>query len=147
MSTIFLLMLSNVFMTFAWYGHLKYGHDWPLGKAILVFVGNRTVRVLFGGARQSLWLCSVLRISTQDHSRGDHDLGLHRVRDFLSQGKARLELSRGIRLPRGRCILRLRVQGTGIRHLNAQLLWRSTEFPPPQIRATPRHYTPRRAEI
>jgi len=29
MSTIFLLMLSNVFMTFAWYGHLKYGHDWP----------------------------------------------------------------------------------------------------------------------
>jgi hypothetical protein len=28
MSTIFLLALSNVFMTFAWYGHLKYGHDW-----------------------------------------------------------------------------------------------------------------------
>jgi uncharacterized protein len=36
MSTISLLMLSNVFMTFAWYGHLKYGHDWPLWKAILV---------------------------------------------------------------------------------------------------------------
>jgi uncharacterized protein len=36
MSTILLLTLSNVFMTFAWYGHLKYGHDWPLGKAILI---------------------------------------------------------------------------------------------------------------
>ncbi len=36
MRTILLLMLSNVFMTFAWYGHLKYGHDWPLWKAILV---------------------------------------------------------------------------------------------------------------
>ena len=36
MSTILLLVLSNVFMTFAWYGHLKYGHDWPLWKAILV---------------------------------------------------------------------------------------------------------------
>ena len=36
MSTIFLLMLSNVFMTFASYGHLEYGHDWPLWKAILV---------------------------------------------------------------------------------------------------------------
>jgi uncharacterized protein (DUF486 family) len=36
MSTICLLMLSNVFMTFAWYGHLKYGHDWPLWKAILI---------------------------------------------------------------------------------------------------------------
>jgi len=23
-------------MTFAWYGHLKYGHDWPLWKAIVV---------------------------------------------------------------------------------------------------------------
>ena len=36
MSTILLLIVSNVFMTFAWYGHLKYGHDWPLWKAILV---------------------------------------------------------------------------------------------------------------
>jgi uncharacterized protein (DUF486 family) len=36
MSTIVLLFLSNCFMTFAWYGHLKYGHAWPLWKAILV---------------------------------------------------------------------------------------------------------------
>ena len=36
MSTLLLLVSSNVFMTFAWYGHLKYGHDWPLWKAILV---------------------------------------------------------------------------------------------------------------
>jgi uncharacterized protein len=36
MSTILLLFSSNVFMTFAWYGHLKYGHEWPLWKAILV---------------------------------------------------------------------------------------------------------------
>jgi uncharacterized protein (DUF486 family) len=36
MRTVLLLTLSNVFMTFAWYGHLKYGHDWPLWKAILV---------------------------------------------------------------------------------------------------------------
>jgi uncharacterized protein len=39
MSTIFLLILSNVFMTFAWYGHLKYGHDWPLWRAILISWG------------------------------------------------------------------------------------------------------------
>jgi uncharacterized protein (DUF486 family) len=36
MITILLLVFSNIFMTFAWYGHLKYGHDWPLWKAILV---------------------------------------------------------------------------------------------------------------
>ena len=36
MITVLLLMFSNCFMTFAWYGHLKYGHDWPLWKAILI---------------------------------------------------------------------------------------------------------------
>jgi len=36
MYTLFLLLFSNVFMTFAWYGHLRYGHSWPLWKAILV---------------------------------------------------------------------------------------------------------------
>jgi uncharacterized protein len=36
MWTIVLLICSNCFMTFAWYGHLKYGHAWPLWKAILV---------------------------------------------------------------------------------------------------------------
>jgi uncharacterized protein (DUF486 family) len=36
MITVLLLLLSNIFMTFAWYGHLKYGHAWPLWKAILV---------------------------------------------------------------------------------------------------------------
>jgi len=39
MSTVLLLCGSNVFMTFAWYGHLKYGHDWPLWKAVLVSWG------------------------------------------------------------------------------------------------------------
>jgi uncharacterized protein len=39
MSTILLLMISNIFMTFAWYGHLKYGHTWPLWQAILVSWG------------------------------------------------------------------------------------------------------------
>lgn len=36
MLTVFMLTCSNIFMTFAWYGHLKYGHGWPLWKAILV---------------------------------------------------------------------------------------------------------------
>jgi uncharacterized protein (DUF486 family) len=36
MSTVLLLFCSNVFLTFAWYGHLKYGHDWPLWKTIVV---------------------------------------------------------------------------------------------------------------
>jgi uncharacterized protein (DUF486 family) len=39
MNTVLLLICSNIFMTFAWYGHLKYGHAWPLWKAIIVSWG------------------------------------------------------------------------------------------------------------
>lgn len=39
MNTLLLLLLSNVFMTFAWYGHLKYGQDWPLWQVIVVSWG------------------------------------------------------------------------------------------------------------
>ena len=35
MTTILLLTLSNIFMTFAWYGHLKYRQA-PLFKVILI---------------------------------------------------------------------------------------------------------------
>ncbi len=35
MTTILLLTISNIFMTFAWYGHLKHRHA-PLAKVILV---------------------------------------------------------------------------------------------------------------
>lgn len=38
MKTVFLLILSNVFMTFAWYGHLKYTNI-ALWKVVLVSWG------------------------------------------------------------------------------------------------------------
>ena len=39
MPTLLLLFASNIFMTIAWYGHLKYGEGWPLWKAIAVSWG------------------------------------------------------------------------------------------------------------
>ena len=39
MSTIVLLLLSNIFMTYAWYGHLKYHGDKTLWVAILLSWG------------------------------------------------------------------------------------------------------------
>ena len=39
LSTILLLILSNTFMTWAWYGHLKYLHDKSLWLVILVSWG------------------------------------------------------------------------------------------------------------
>ena len=47
MLTVFLLLCSNVFMTFAWYGHLKYGHDWPVWKAVAVSWGIALVEYCF----------------------------------------------------------------------------------------------------
>jgi len=38
LKTILLLTLSNVFMTFAWYGHLRF-QELPLWKAILISWG------------------------------------------------------------------------------------------------------------
>ena len=35
MTTVLLLTISNIFMTFAWYGHLKYRHA-PLFKVIVI---------------------------------------------------------------------------------------------------------------
>ncbi len=39
MTTFFLLLASNVFMTFAWYGHLKFLHDKPLWVTVLISWG------------------------------------------------------------------------------------------------------------
>ena len=46
MHTILLLTLSNVFMTIAWYGHLKY-KDTPLWMAILVSWGSHLWNIAF----------------------------------------------------------------------------------------------------
>jgi uncharacterized protein (DUF486 family) len=37
--TALLLLISNAFMTFAWYGHLKYFHNWRLWTVILISWG------------------------------------------------------------------------------------------------------------
>ena len=46
MRTILLLVLSNIFMTFAWYGHLKYRNE-PLWKVIIVSWGIASFEYCF----------------------------------------------------------------------------------------------------
>jgi len=46
MPTILLLVASNVFMTFAWYGHLKYRHS-PLWLAIIASWGIAFIEYCF----------------------------------------------------------------------------------------------------
>ena len=54
--------------------------------------GNRAVRVLLGGASQPPRLRPVFRLSAQNYSGGDHDLGLYCFCNFLPQRKTRSEL-------------------------------------------------------
>ena len=70
-------------------------------------LGNRAIRILFGGARQSPRLCPIRRISPQDHSRGDHDYGFHCVRADVSEGEDGVELSGGVRVSGDGGVLRL----------------------------------------
>lgn len=46
MQTVALLVMSNIFMTLAWYGHLKYKHE-ALWKVILVSWGIAFVEYCF----------------------------------------------------------------------------------------------------
>ncbi len=46
MRTVILLAISNVFMTLAWYGHLKH-KDWPLWLAIVASWGLAFFEYLF----------------------------------------------------------------------------------------------------
>jgi uncharacterized protein (DUF486 family) len=51
-----LLTLSNVFMTFAWYAHLKALSHKPWIVAALHQLGHRAVRIPAAGAGQPHWL-------------------------------------------------------------------------------------------
>ncbi len=46
-SPFILLILSNVFMTFAWYGHLKFLHNAPVWQAVLMGWGLAFFEYLF----------------------------------------------------------------------------------------------------
>lgn len=46
MKTVLLLVISNAFMTYAWYGHLKHG-NWPLWVAILSSWGFALIEYCF----------------------------------------------------------------------------------------------------
>jgi uncharacterized protein (DUF486 family) len=63
---VLLLGASNVFMSFAWYGHLKHLADRPWFVAALLSWGNRAVRVPADSAGQ---IASSHRSSVSPSSR------------------------------------------------------------------------------
>src|SRR5262249_22949340 len=91
---IMLLLGSNLFMTLAWYGHLRFKHV-PLIGAIVAswLIAFMEYCVAVPANR---WGSAVHR-ATQDHSGSDHASGLRRLLDRLPQGALDLELCRRVR--------------------------------------------------
>ena len=95
LKTVVLLIISNTFMTVAWYGHLKYKQA-PLFATIIVSWGHRVFRVYISGSSQPDRLELLQPHSTQDHA-GMHNL--NRVYSLRTAG-----LSRAITLEQPRLI-------------------------------------------
>ena len=72
-----LLICSNVFMTFAWYAHLKEHESQTLDHRRPGELGIAPVRIPVAGARQPHRPHRALRRPAQDPAGGDHP---HRVR-------------------------------------------------------------------
>ena len=129
--TILLLIVSNIFMTFAWYGHLKLQEmkvttHWPLFAVILLswgialfeysvcrhppVMGHRALRVFLPDSRQPHRLHgqrrAVLADAAQGHPRGHHAHHLHRLHHAVLQRRSvALEPFGGFRLPHPGSIL------------------------------------------
>jgi uncharacterized protein (DUF486 family) len=70
MLTILLLTISNIFMTFAWYGHLKYRNE-ALWKVTRQW-GHRLLRALLSGARQPHRFVRIHGRAAQNHPGGHY---------------------------------------------------------------------------
>ncbi len=128
MRTILLLIVSNIFMTFAWYGHLKFRSE-ALWKVILASWGiaffeycfqvpaNRIGSYEFNGAQLK---------TAQDDSRSHHALGFLHFLNHVSGRKIPMELRRGLRVHRARRFLRLSQVVRTHSGDSGEALWSST---------------------
>lgn len=115
--TVLLLVTSNIFMTFAWYGHLKLQEmkistGWPVFLVILFSWGASLLRILRTGAGKPHRLLrqrrSVQHHAAESDSGSCFPDGLHDHRDVPFQGPAApVEPPGSVRLPDIGCIFRL----------------------------------------
>ena len=91
MVTILLLTASNIFMTFAWYGHLKFA-DLPLWKVIIISWGNSICRILPYGSCQPHRIWTILCRPIKNHSRDHYTCCIQLLLNLLSERRTPLEL-------------------------------------------------------
>lgn len=92
--TIVMLVCSNCFMTFAWYGHLRTMGDKAWWVAALASWGIALCEYLIMVAANRIGY-TVYAAATQNHSGGYHALGVRDVLRFLHAPVAQTRLSVG----------------------------------------------------
>ena len=86
MLTVVLLFISNTFMTFAWYGHLKH-RSWSLLQAVLFSWLIALGEYCFQVPGQPIRLRAFHRIPIEDHSGSHHRGGVFVVFAYFYLGE------------------------------------------------------------
>ena len=103
-----MLAASNLFMTFAWYGHLKHLQSSPWWIAALVSWGIALFEYLLQVPANRIGFAGGIDArAAEDRAGGDHARRLRSLRDALHGRGAQVELPVGGAVPRGRGLLHL----------------------------------------
>jgi hypothetical protein len=105
MRTILLLTISNVFMTFAWYGHLKFRSE-TLWKVIMVSWGIAFFEYCFQVPANRIGSYEFNGAQLKTHSGSHHAFGLLCFLGPLSGRKIQVELCCGLCVHRARLLFR-----------------------------------------
>ena len=122
MKTIGLLLLSNIFMTFAWYGHLK-EKGVPLWKAVLVSWGIAFFWILSDGSCQQVRICKWMEWLSVKSYTGDYYIGcVFRICGLLSQRTFWEEIFGKLFIYYGGCLFRIQKIKEALRERSALVL-------------------------
>jgi len=89
--TIVMLFFSNLFMTFAWYGHLKNFNNKPFIVCHIFQLEHRFLWIRFAGARQSDRLSILQPGAAQGYSGSDHHDCFRRFCDYVHEQPLKLD--------------------------------------------------------
>jgi len=101
--TILLLTISNIFMTFAWYGHLKYRNE-ALSKVIIASWGIAFFEYCFQVPANRIGSYRIQHRAAQDHPGSDYTDGVRNLLGHLPWRKIEVELRRRRRVFGARCV-------------------------------------------
>jgi hypothetical protein len=104
--TIALLILSNLFMTFAWYGHLKnlQGSKWYIAAIASWSIALFRYLIQVPANRID---CSLDAAAAQNHAGGRHALDFRAVFHLVHEATHAAQLSVGVFMPAGRGLFHL----------------------------------------